>query len=128
MYKNCHGFLHGQIVDKPRNNFWVCCILNIFTKKIFNLSKVKSLLGSNLYSSIANFFIFMHANVSAAFISIFASPIMFVYLNPWNSFALPNCLSTVSFLLLYSSFPFSVYLYSSVSSMYFCQMCLVITF
>ena len=48
---------------------------------------------------IARFLRFKHAKVSSTFISIRACPIIFVYLNPWNSFAVPKSRSMVSFLL-----------------------------
>lgn len=49
-------------------------------------------------------FKFMHAKVSATFIFIRAFPYIYVYWNPWFSFAVPKILSIVSFRCAYKSF------------------------
>ena len=76
----------------------------------------------------ASFFKFMHANVSATFITIRALPYICVYRNPWFSFAVPKILSIVYFLCEYSSFIPSVCRISSHVSMYSSHTCLVTTF
>ena len=110
-----------QTVDKVgageqlQHHFSIKAIFSFFSHQMSDMSVDFTSLCANI---LASFFRFMHANVSPAFISIWAFPLYWVYRNPCCSLAVPKSLSIVSFRNSYICLFPIVWRISSAFSMY----------